>query len=567
MLKGKWVQKNSLLAIAAVLLVSVIAGCSGSNNANKELSGANTEQSGGGSATGPQKFNLWLGWSTTINNDSLVQKYWKEEEPGVEVELEATQGDAVTALNLKLNTGGFKDAAIFGRSDIVKAAMIRSNKVLSVEQYFDMPDKYPNLAAIPKVYLDQMKDAEGHIWSIPTWFDQNPDNPWPGWASQSWTVRTDVLEKAGMTVADLATIEGVEAFLAKASEQKDESGKSLLPLSFLMDPNDTAGWNDENAVLSTFGVTTSGGIIPVEKKGDQFVLMYDDPQYKAAYQWMNKMYRSNLIDPEVVTDKKERYKEKNKAGRVAMNVGTFFNIDPDIWETLDGPTEPGWFYQVVPFPKVAGVEKLGANTVINPYPGYDVYISKDSKNIDAILKFLEYSLQPKAEQQNVINEGPVGKFWDWVDQPLGLWEYIDAEYEKARNSGEPAQKAKVTPELYMLSSYNNDWYPWWNYGSSDKAGSKKTAEFTAAVGQMGAVRSIQTHDLVKAKEGGLIEKYLPELENIRKEYRAKFIMATSDEQFESTWNAFRDALEKRGHWSEVKQEWQEQYDILAKEQG
>ncbi|MDQ0113893.1 hypothetical protein [Paenibacillus harenae] len=561
MLRGKWVKRNSLLAMAAVLLVSVIAGCSGSNNANKEQNGANAEQ-GGESVAGSQKFNLWLGWSATVNNDSLVQKYWKEEEPGVEVELEATQGDAVTALNLKLNTGGFEDAAVFNRSEIVKAAMIRSNKVLSVEQYFDMPDKYPNLAAIPKEYLEDMKDADGHIWSIPTWFDQNPDNPWPGWASQSWLVRTDVLEKAGMTVEDLATIEGVEAFLKKAAEQKDESGKPLLPLSFLMDPNDTAGWNDENAVLSTFGVTTGGGIIPAEKKDDQFVLMYDDPQYKAAYQWMNKMYRSNLIDPEVVTDKKERYKEKNKAGRVAMNVGTFFNVDPDIWETLDGPTEPGWFYQVVPFPKVAGVEKLGANTVINPYPGYDVYISKNSKNLDAILKFLDYSLQPKAEQQNVINEGPVGKFWDWVDQPLGLWKYIDAEYEKARNSGEPAQKAKVTPELYMLSSYNNDWYPWWNYGSSDKAGSKKTAEFTAAVGQMGAVRSTETHDLVKAKAGGLIEKYLPELENIRKEYRAKFIMATSDEQFESTWNAFRDALEKRAHWTEVKQEWQEQYEAL-----
>jgi ABC-type glycerol-3-phosphate transport system substrate-binding protein len=333
-----------------------------------------------------------------------------------------------------------------------------------------------------------------------------------------------------------------------------------------MDPNDTAGWNDENTVLSTFGVTTGGGIIPAEKKGEELVLLYDDPQYKAAYQWMNKMYRSNLVDPEVVTDKKERYKEKNKAGRVAMNVGSFFNVDSTIWETLDGPTEPGWFYQVVPFPKVEGVEKLGANTVINPYPGYDVYISKDSKNVEAILKFLDYTLQPKAEQQHVVNEGPVGKFWGWVDQPLGTWKFIGEAYDKARNSGEPAQKATVTPELYMLSSYNNDWYPWWNT-LNEKAGGKKTSEFTAAVGQMGAVRSTQPHDLVKAKAGGLLEKYLPELENIRKEYRAKFIMSTSDEQFEANWKAFRDALEKRAHWSEVKQEWQEQYDALIKEQG
>ena len=66
-------------------------------------------------ASGSTSFNLWLGWTATTNNDSLVQKYWREKEPGVDVKLETTQGDAMTALNLKINTGGFEDAAIFGR--------------------------------------------------------------------------------------------------------------------------------------------------------------------------------------------------------------------------------------------------------------------------------------------------------------------------------------------------------------------------------------------------------------------------------------------------------------------
>ncbi|MBW7462493.1 hypothetical protein K0U00_51425, partial [Paenibacillus sepulcri] len=92
----------------------------------------------------------------------------------------------------------------------VTSAMIRSNTVLPLEQYLDMPDKYPGLAAIPKLYLDAMKDKDGHIWSIPTWFDQNPEDPWPGWASLGWFVRSDVLEKTGLTVDDLKTIGGVE---------------------------------------------------------------------------------------------------------------------------------------------------------------------------------------------------------------------------------------------------------------------------------------------------------------------------------------------------------------------
>lgn len=551
------IKKSKLAALAVAALLTTITGCSGSggNTANKTVSG--NDASGNPPASGSASFNLWLGWTSTLNNDSLVQKYWREQEPGVDIKLETTQGDAMTALNLKINTGGFEDAAIFSRNETVKSAMNRSKQLMPLEQYFNMPDKYPGLASIPKQYLELMKDDDGHIWSIPTWFDQNPEDPWPGWASQAWIVRTDVLEKTGMTTDDLATLAGVETFLKKAAEQKDASGKPLIPLSFLMDTSDTLGWSDENAILTAFGVTTGGN--GIDKRGDDFVFAYDDPNYKAAYQWMNKMYQEKLIDPEVVTSKKEQYAEKNKSGRIALNAGSFWNIPSSAWETLDGPTEPGWFYEAIPFPKVDGVEKLGINQVTNPNPGYDVYISDKTKNLDAILKFFDYTLQPKPEMQQVINEGPAGLYWDWVDQPLGKWKFIDEAYKTSRNSGDAAQKAKVTPELYMTSSYSNEWYPWWNTEDGGKAGAAKTIHFTETIGKMGTIRVAEPYDLFQMKQGGAWEKYSPEIENIRKEYRAKLLMAKDEDQFESNWNNFQAALEKRGHWSEVKQEWLDMY--------
>ncbi|GGF94907.1 hypothetical protein GCM10010912_44790 [Paenibacillus albidus] len=550
-------KKNRLAALAIAAMLTVVAGCSGSGGNQAENVGTGNE-----SKSGSPSFNLWLGWTLTINNDSLVQKYWRDKEPGVDVKLETTQGDAMTALNLKINTGGFEDAAIFGRNETVRSAMNRSKQIMSLEQYFDMPDKYPGLASIPKQYLELMKDEEGHIWSIPTWFDQNPDEPWPGWASQAWFIRTDVLEKAGLTKEDLTTIEGVEVYLRKAAEQKDAAGKALLPLSFLMDTNDTLNWSDENAILTSFGVTTAGR--GIDKRGDDFVFAYDDPGFKAAYQWMNKLYREKLIDPEVVTNKKEQYMEKNKAGRVALNAGTFWNISPTVWETLDGPTEPGWYYDVIPFPKVQGVEKVGINQVTNPNPGYDVYISKKTKNLEAILKFFDYSLQQKPEQQQVINEGPAGLYWDWIDKPIGKWEFTDETYKASRNSGDAAQKAKATPELYMVSSYSNEWYPWWNTAEAEKAGAAKTIKLTESIGKMGSIRVAEPYDLLEMKQGGVWEKYSPEVENIRKEYRAKLLMAKDDAQFESEWEKFREALEKRGHWSEVKQEWLDTYQAAMK---
>lgn len=558
-LRNRMTSKSIAAASLALLLMGTAACSNGNDNAAEPAaSGAGATASSAATSdsksTGPKAFKLWLGWNATINNDSMVQKVWREKEPGIDVKLEATQGDTLTALNLKLNAGGFDDAAVFSRSDTVNAAMVRSGQILPLEQYFDMPDKYPNLSAIPKTYLDAMKDADGHIWSIPSWFDQNPSDPWPGWASLGWFIRTDVLEQTGMKKDDLATLDGVEKYLQAASQVADASGKKLIPFDFLSDQS------DENVILSTFGVSTAtgGGVIPVEKKGDGYQFIYDNPQYKAAYQWMNKLYRDNLLDHEVVTDKTERYQEKVKSGRIAMNAGGFFNMGAANWETLDGPTEPAWYYDYIPYPKVPGVEHIGTNQIVNPYPGNDTYISKETKNLDAILSFMDYMLQPKPEMQQIANEGPAGTFWDWADQPLGKWKYIDPAYSELHDSGDAAKKASTTPELYMLSSYNNKWYPWWNVAVMEPKGRQKTIDFTLAIGQMGGVRIAEPFDRVTAKTGGLWEKYLPELENVKKEFKAKLLMAKDDKQFESAWSDFQSALEKRAHWSELKQEWQDQ---------
>lgn len=553
-------KQMSALVLAVAIVVT--AGCS----SNSGDSGQSSAEPKGSKAPSEVKtaasghFNLWMGWTATVNNESMIQESWKTGQPGIDVQLEATQGDAVTALNLKLNTGGFEDAAIFNRNTVVEGAMKRSGQIQPLEKYFNMPDKYPSLALIPKQYLDKMKDADGHIWSIPSAYDVNPSDPWPGWSSSAWFIRTDILEKAGMSENDLKTIKGIETYLEKASQLKDDSGKPLLPLGVLLENN------DENTILATFGVTvgSAGGVIPVAKNGDGFVLQFDNPGYKAAYKWMNEMYHKGYIDPEALTDKPERYKEKNKSGRFAMNVGSFWNFDQNLWEPLDGPTGPGWFYKPIPYPKVDGVSQLGTTQVVNPYPTFDTYINKNTKNLDAILKFYDYTLTPNPEQGHIVNEGPVGKYWNWADQPYGKWKYTESDYRVLRNSGDPATKAKATPELWQTTNFSKKWYPWWNVGEFEHPGWAKTAEFTTAINKMGTTRVAENYDMVKAKVGGVWEKYMPELDNVRKEYRAKLLVAKNEAQFEKAWSDFNQALEQRAHWSQLKQEWNQLYQAMPK---
>ena len=92
-----WGFKGTAAALLAASLIAT-AGCSGdSNSAGQEGTGKTTD-------TPTNHFKLWLGWTATVNNDSLEQQYWRKTKPGIDVQVEATQGDAQTALNLKLKT-------------------------------------------------------------------------------------------------------------------------------------------------------------------------------------------------------------------------------------------------------------------------------------------------------------------------------------------------------------------------------------------------------------------------------------------------------------------------------
>ncbi|MBW7460594.1 hypothetical protein K0U00_41675, partial [Paenibacillus sepulcri] len=164
----------------------------------------------------------------------------------------------------------------------------------------------------------------------------------------------------------------------------------------------------------------------------------------------------------------------------------------------------------------------------------------------------------------VAAEGPAGVFWDWVDKPLGLWVFTDKNYQELHDSGDAAKVASTNPGLYMASSYSNEWYPWWNYGVTEPKGRQKTIDFSEQIGKMGGIRIAEPQDMVKAKAGGLWEKYLPELENVRKEFKAKLIMAKDDAAFESAWKDFQAAIEKRAHWSELKEEWNQTLQETAK---
>lgn len=566
MFQGKKVKRVMTLILSVILMLALVtsmSGCGASNQKSSEIS-ATTQAASTTQATTAQPtpdttkpFTLWVAKAGTSTDENLIQQEWAK--MGINVKVQWTQGDVMAALNLKMNSGGFEDAALFNNIETYKSAFIKSGMIMPVEDLLKKPE-YPSLGKIPQKVLDRVKSSDGHIWMIPTWFDQNPDDPWPGWASHSLWIRTDLLEQAGMTEADLATVEGVEKYLRETAKLKTADGKPVIPL----------GYYEAGAVsiLSAFGVNTgvaSGAAAAVKKVGDQFVFAVDDPGYKQAYKWMSKLYREKLLDKEVITQKEELFKEKMTQGIYAMSSGI---MNAKLWEVLDGPTAPSWFLKPIPNFKVEGVTEPGTVAFVDPYSAFGVFISKNTKNLDSILNFLNYSLEPNPIRQQEMTEGPVGVYWNWVDQPLGLWKFED-KYGEERYSGDAARVAKLSPMLWQAASYAKEWYPWWTVAPAPNVtkGFPKTNEFNKLIGTYGTKKAIHHYDIVPAIKGGVWEKYGLTMQTVQKEYEAKLLMAKSDEEFEKVWETYMKQLEQRAHWSEMKAEWLQSYQETAKNVG
>lgn len=484
---------------------------------------------------GPE-IEIWAGYVRDYSEVTKVQEQWKEL-LGFNTRIKNVTGDVSTALNLALASGGFKDIAVLPLNSTYNTSIIRSGSVMNVSDILK-DERYPNIASIPQQYLDISADADGQYWYIPSEWDVNPDDPWPGWTRKAFMISDDVLSQVGMKAEDIKTLADYEKFLRAAKNVKNAQGENYIP----------ATYSDVETVLTNFGVKTGqagGSVISVEKRGDEFVFLYDQENYKAAFAWLNKMIREGLIDEESVIQKSDIRKEKLYSGKYASIIGY-----EDFNATEEG--DPYRSFNPIPFPLAEGVEAPGIQFIINPYPKTAIYISKNTENLDAILEFLNWALEPVAERHMELNEGLVGHNWNWVDQPYGAWKFNE-DYEAERNN--PATRANLQPEMYMMGTVSRVWYPWWTKEQPADAAQYVHVRHNDTIFTYGTHENIHSWDNVKAEAGSKWEKYGPTLTQIKDEYTAKLLLAKDDAEFDAVWNEFRDTLETKGHWEELKEEW------------
>jgi putative aldouronate transport system substrate-binding protein len=329
------------------------------------------------------------------------------------------------------------------------------------------------------------------------------------------------------------------------------------------------GKHQENIILAAFGVDTANGVSGMPSVMDingKHVFELDNPDYKAAYQWMNKMYREGLIDMEVTTQTMDRFEEKFENGSIAMIAGNACQGVWDPWKVLkskDDIPAIGYMYPYA-LPSVPG-KTAQAVSFVNPYPTQEMFISKDTKHLNAVVNYIEWAHENVSYRQQEVSEGPVGILWNWTDNKHQMWTFTD-DYAKYRNSADQDMSAQASPQLWETGSYSKDWYPWFNnYQAGQPEIARSSSTFSKYIANnIKDYRLIRNEDTVQAPQDSVIADNLPTLNDVIDEYTAKMIMAKDDADFETQYADYMSALESRAKWTEMKANWETLYAAMNK---
>ncbi|RTE04228.1 extracellular solute-binding protein [Paenibacillus whitsoniae] len=385
-------KKAQSMTVASVLTLAMITGCSSNNDTSSSPSAASTSTA---AATKQPTATLKLAVLETYPGVTLDNKttHYIEEKTNTKLDITVIpSGDLENKLQVMLASGDKPDIIQLS-TDTLEMKLTKSNVLLPLNTYFD---KAPNLK----------KFGDGGLWDIMKHNDNNVYTiPIRGSAIDNIPIyRKDWLDKVGLKVP--TTLDEYYA-VADAFTNKDPDGngkKDTYALSAY-----TAGGNVDlssmDMVFSAFGTLPGNWILQDGKLVPGAVA----PGALDALKFLNKMYKEKMIDPEFITDNAARFKDKVIKGTVGAPVYRYFLMDTsninNYYTPLKQNNPNAEFVEggILKGPKQNGI----GYRMLTQRGWLKTAITKDSKNIDAAIRVLDFLASDEGNMYE--NYGEKGK--------------------------------------------------------------------------------------------------------------------------------------------------------------
>ncbi|CAM3886740.1 ABC transporter, solute-binding protein [Paenibacillus lactis] len=383
-MRRKWLLSCVYVVVIVALLVS---GCS--RGGNNEPGNGNQSTGPGSSSNNemndqqkdtadriqfplqePVKLEIFANTAPQVKKDYNELQMFKELKELTNVDVEWTQVSwehLGEKKNILLASGDLPDV-FYGRAVLSDAEIVKLGSQGAIIPLEGLIEQYaPNLQKVfeqrPE-FKKMLTAPDGHIYSLPTIVERDFNEIAPVlFINKKW------LDNLGLSVP--TTIDEFYTTL-KAFKEDDPNGNGQqdeIPLSFQF--NNAA--NGANSLAGSFGIKLDDPRNNLYVDNGEVRYAPEQPEYKAYLQYMSKLFKEGLIDPEVFTHDENTYVTKVRNADVP--VGAFFgysqrsvfgNVNEDyvpVMPLKGANGEQGWLRMPVALNKGAF-----AITSVNKYP-------------------------------------------------------------------------------------------------------------------------------------------------------------------------------------------------------
>lgn len=330
------------LTLAAVMTLSLLAGCGGQGGTGGASAGTDVDPATLAfpleeTATIKGLTRFPAGTESEPNNRTIFRRL--EEQTNVHVDWKTIQDDqwadkiALEMSNVK-SLPDFVFQACFSDTDLLKYA--KQGVIINLEEYIE---KYmPNLCKVfeqAPEYKAMCTDENGHIWALP-------------WIEQLGYEKTAIQTVGNMSFINTAwleflnlemptTVDEFEAVLiafrdnAEALQKEFEIEGDVIPMSCIMNDGDQDPCILINGFGEGYGDPDRGRHIAVTDN-KEVVCVANTEGFKKGIAWLHDLYAQGLIDPEAFTQEWSTYVAKGKSGRY----GVCFSWDVANIASLEG---------------------------------------------------------------------------------------------------------------------------------------------------------------------------------------------------------------------------------------
>ncbi|RTE08740.1 extracellular solute-binding protein [Paenibacillus whitsoniae] len=400
-MKKKMARRAAMTAVTLTLIVPLATACGDGNSGN--ASGSSSPNASSGTGTGAtskpaapvtiKMFNR-VNAGIVLENNPIVTE--AEKLANVKLSIEAPPiNNYVDKLQVLMASGDLPDLVYnWGGADTNMETWAKNGLLTPLD---DQIAKYPNLMKnITKEMWDGVKSVnDGKTYIIPR---PNVVNHWGYLINQQWLDKLQL--KAPTTLEEFTNV-------CKAFAKNDPDGNGKADTYCVSFSNPTLGnnsiWNASNFLASAFSLPIVNG---AKDKDGTYKIREKMSGYIPYLTYLKQLNDEKLIDPEFLINKIYVDQEKQNQGKVGIIYGHQYAVMANL--SKDKESDKKLTYHAV----LKDSQGVASDWVV-PATWGGWMIPKSTKNVDAVLKFLDWG--NTTEANTLFQIGVKGQTYDSYD--------------------------------------------------------------------------------------------------------------------------------------------------------